>query len=79
MQVIKTTGRQYDKTIIIQPKLMNEKRVNEEYGFTLSWLRNARWKGDGPPFVKIGGGVFYRPEDMDAFILKHLRNSTSEY
>jgi hypothetical protein len=50
--------RPNETTNLNSPKLYKEKQVSEEYNLTLSWLRNARWKGDGPPFVKIGGGVF---------------------
>lgn len=71
--------RPNEATNLNRPKLYKETQVSQEYNFTLSWLRNARWKGDGIPFIKIGGGVFYRPEDIDAFIEKNLRHSTSEY
>ncbi len=61
------------------PKLLKETQVSEIYNVSLSWLRNARWKGDGFPFIKMGGGVFYRPEDIDSFISSRLMHSTSEY
>jgi hypothetical protein len=66
-------------TISNAPKLLKETQVSEIYNVSLSWLRNARWKGDGFPFIKMGGGVFYRPEDIDAFIENRLMHSTSEY
>jgi hypothetical protein len=72
-------GRQHENTITNTPKLYKETQVSELYNVSLSWLRNARWKGDGFPFIKIGGGVFYRPEDIDTFISSRLMHSTSEY
>jgi len=72
-------GRQHEKSVTDRPKLYKETQVSEIYNVSLSWLRNARWKGDGFPFIKIGGGVFYRPADIDAFIESRLMHSTSEY
>lgn len=39
-------------------------------GCAVQTLRNMRWRGDGPHYVKLGGGrmVRYRPEDVQAFI-----------
>jgi len=38
-----------------------------------------RWRvsGDGPPFVKAGRRVLYRPADIDSWIASRLRTSTS--
>ena len=41
-------------------------------------LSNWRVQGKGPAFVKIGGKICYRDEDLDAFIASGLRSSTSE-
>jgi len=76
MQTITNDRRQHETLNI--PKLMKEKQVSMEYNLTLPWLRNARWRGDGPAFVKIGGGVFYRPQDLDSYIESRVRYSTSE-
>lgn len=81
MQVIKNTIKlrgKHEITSQSKPKLFKETEVSKEYNLSLSWLRNARWKGDGIPFVKLGGSVFYRPEDIDAYIERNLRRSTSE-
>jgi hypothetical protein len=32
---------------------------------TLRWWRRI---GRGPAFIRIGGRVYYRPEDIDAFL-----------
>jgi hypothetical protein len=39
-------------------------------------LERWRWAGEGPSFVKIGGRVRYRPEDVESFEANHLRRIT---
>jgi len=45
-------------------------------------IRSWRKQGRGPTFVKFGGArqaaVRYRREDLDAFVMAHLRASTSD-
>ena len=36
-----------------------------------------RWTGEGPQFIKIGGRVVYRLEDVEAFEADQIRKSTS--
>jgi hypothetical protein len=40
----------------------------------------ARWRcyGTGPPFVRIGGRIFYDSTDLDAFIDANKFRSTAE-
>ena len=38
------------------------------------WRRN----GDGPKFVKLGGRILYRPEDIDAWAADRTFASTAE-
>ena len=40
-------------------------------------LERWRWLGQGPRYVKIGGRVVYRLEDVEAFEVDSLRTSTS--
>lgn len=40
-------------------------------------LANMRCRGDGPPYVKYGR-IRYRWGDLDAFIERRIRSSTSE-
>lgn len=40
-------------------------------------LERWRWTGEGPMFVKLGGRVVYRLEDVEAFEAVQLRNRTS--
>ncbi len=49
---------------------------------TKSWLDQARLRGDGPPFVRIGTGrgarVGYRMIDLQRWLDTRVRRSTSE-
>ena len=58
--------------------LLSEKDVSEKFGFTLSWLRAARVRGSGPRFAKVGTRVFYRLDDLLAFVDERMVRSTSE-
>ena len=40
-------------------------------------LERWRWTGEGPQFVKLGGRVVYRLEDVEAFEMENVRTSTS--
>lgn len=39
-------------------------------------LERWRWTGEGPQFVKVGGRVVYRLEDIEAYEARNLRAST---
>jgi hypothetical protein len=41
-------------------------------------LNSKRSRGEGPPFVKSGGRVFYLRSDLEAYILARRYNSTAE-
>ena len=53
-------------------RLLSEREVHKEYGFTIPWLRKRRRVGDGPPHLKIGALVRYRREDIDEFLRSHV-------
>lgn len=40
-------------------------------------LERWRWTGEGPQFVKLGGRVVYRLQDIEAFESEQLRASTA--
>lgn len=56
----------------------NEQQISEILGVSVRWLQVSRQAGDGPPFVKIGRLVRYRPEDLAIWADSRLRNNTSE-
>ncbi len=65
-------------------RLLHHSEVTAEYGplFSTTWLEKERRKGTGPRYVKAGRGrtarVFYRREDIEAWIEANLRRSTSD-
>lgn len=44
----------------------------------VSSIQKERVRGDGPPFVKIGRLVRYRPEDVRSWVERRLVHSTSQ-
>jgi len=51
--------------------VLNEREVEQEYGFTIPYLRRARRKRQGPRFLKIGKLVRYRRKDIEAYLDAH--------
>ena len=47
-------------------------------GAKASTLRAWRVKGRGPRYYKIGGKIFYRESDLEAWIEAQVRGSTSD-
>ena len=46
-------------------------------GLSCSTLNKYRCSGQGPRFAKIGRRVLYDIADLDAWLAKHLKTSTS--
>lgn len=44
-----------------------EKSLCKFWGITIGTLRRWRTTGYGPVYIKVGGRVLYRPEDVKAF------------
>jgi hypothetical protein len=58
--------------------LRSTKETAERLNSAPGTLENWRVQGRGPAFVRIGGKVCYRDEDIEAFITSGIRHSTSE-
>jgi predicted DNA-binding transcriptional regulator AlpA len=43
-----------------------------------SYWNKLRVAGDGPPYVKVGRMVRYRPSAVDTWLVNLTRNSTSD-
>jgi len=54
-----------------------------QFELSLRWrisprsLERWRWEGKGPQYLKIGGRVVYRLEDIEAYEAEQLRSSTA--
>lgn len=60
-------SRQKDQNARIEEGLVPESALAARYGKTVRALQRWRSKGYGPTFMRIGGSIFYRLEDIEAF------------
>lgn len=60
------------------PQLMTQKELCAYIGKSEAWAERARLDGSGPPYVKLGRSVRYRASDVEDWINKTLRESTSD-
>ncbi len=57
---------------------LNQINLADRWNISHRTLERWRWTGEGPRFVKLGGRVVYRLEDVEAFEADQpLRASTS--
>jgi Helix-turn-helix domain len=54
----------------------SQRDLARRLGLSPRTLEGWRWRGTGPRFVKAGGRVLYRLEDVEAFEETQLRQST---
>ena len=55
---------------------LNQKQLAERWNISPHTLERWRWRGEGLPFLKIGGRVVYRLVDVEAFESARLRTRT---
>jgi predicted DNA-binding transcriptional regulator AlpA len=59
-----------------RPSLLDTEQLAEQIPVTADTLRYWRHRGKGPRYFKLGGKkVFYRQEDVDAWLDEQYRNS----
>ena len=58
--------------------LLTVAQVSEIIGRSISTLEKDRLEGNGPPYVKMGQLVRYRPADVRAYLAERVRRSTSD-
>lgn len=54
---------------------LTQKELARRWAISHRTLERWRWTGEGPSFMKLGGRVIYRLEDVLSFELAHLRQS----
>jgi len=54
-------------------KHLTQSEVARRWCLSPRTLERWRWLGKGPPFLKIGGRVAYRLEDIEAFEAAQIR------
>jgi predicted site-specific integrase-resolvase len=58
-------------------KHLNQIDLADRWNISHRTLERWRWVGEGPQFVKLGGRVVYRLEDVEAFEAEQLRDRTA--
>lgn len=57
---------------------LNQTELASRWTISARTLERWRWTGEGPAFLKIGGRVVYRLEDVLAYEQSRQRHSTAE-
>jgi hypothetical protein len=60
------------------PRLVDEHRAAAILCLSVKTLRRHRWLGEDPPYIKLGRSVRYDVGDLEQFIARGRRGSTSE-
>ncbi len=55
---------------------LTQRELSRRWHVSPYTLERWRWLGQGPLFLKIGGKVLYRLEDIEAFEVEHRRQGT---
>lgn len=58
-------------TTIIAPAALNTRQAATRVGLSAGHLENERSAGRGPAYIKLGGAVRYRIQDLDAWLESH--------
>ena len=57
---------------------LKQRELADRWNISPRTLERWRWVGEGPQFIKIGGRVVYRLEDVEAYERNQLRASTAD-
>ena len=64
--------------MIDQPiRHLNQVELSRRWSMSHRTLEGWRWLGKGPAFLKVGGHVLYRIEDVEAYEAKRVRAPAS--
>jgi hypothetical protein len=55
---------------------LDQRGLAERWRVSMRTLEQWRWQGKGPRYLKIGGRVVYRVEDVEAFEVANLHVNT---
>ncbi len=56
---------------------LNQVQLADRWCISPRTLERWRWLGQGPRYLKIGGRVVYRLDDVEAYEARQLRTSTA--
>lgn len=57
---------------------LDEYQAAKILGKSVHWMRRARWAGNGPEFVRVGGNCRYRMTALNNYIERGTCRSTSD-
>lgn len=57
-------------------KHLNQTELSDRWNLSPRTLERWRWLGEGPRYLKLGGRIVYRLEDIEAFEMQQLRQVT---
>jgi hypothetical protein len=57
---------------------MSQAELARRWSISPRTLERWRWIGHGPKFLKLGGRVVYRMQDVEAYEAEQLRSSTTD-
>lgn len=60
-----------------QVRHLNQINLADRWNLSERTLERWRWLGEGPVYLKIGGRVLYRLEEVEAYETENLRGNTS--
>jgi hypothetical protein len=55
---------------------LDQKGLSDRWLVSRRTLEQWRWQGKGPKFLKIGGRVVYRLQDVESYEAQHLHANT---
>lgn len=61
----------------MQAKHLNQVELARRWGLSHRTLERWRWRGEGPDFMKLGGRVVYRLDDVLAYERDRLRRAAA--
>jgi predicted site-specific integrase-resolvase len=59
-------------------KHLNQIDLAARWNISHRTLERWRWTGEGPRYVKLGGRVVYRLEDVEGYEREQIRSSTAD-
>ena len=58
--------------------LITEKELATLLNVSPYWCQKSRWRGDGPPYVRIGAAIRYHIPSVEAWLQSRVVTSTSQ-
>ena len=62
-----------DANIPPSPRHLDQNELSRRWTISPRTLERWRWRHEGPAYLKIGGRVAYRLEDVEAYEAKRIR------